>query len=65
MTRILNGLKIYQEGAVELDHKDDGLVIFNVKGSKGETYQVSIYDNSALTVETALLSFIGQIRVLK
>jgi len=48
MKRVLNGLKLFQDSKVKIDHQDDELVIFNVKGSKNEEYQVSIYDNSAL-----------------
>lgn len=48
MKRILNGLKLFQNDKVHIDHEDDELIIFFVEGSRGEKYQVSIYDNSVL-----------------
>lgn len=46
--RIANGFKIYLENDLEPQFMDDELIIFNVPGSDGKIYQVSIYDNGCL-----------------
>ncbi len=43
--RMNEGLKLYSKGNVEIELFDDDLMIFCVKGSKGEKYQVSMHEN--------------------
>lgn len=43
--RMKEGLKLYKKGNVEIELFDDDLIIFNVKGSKDEKYQVSMNEN--------------------
>ncbi len=46
--RMEEGLKIYKKGLVEVELIDNDLMIFNVRRSDNDTYQVSMNENQWL-----------------
>lgn len=42
MNRIDKGYQIWKQGKVHLEYRDEELIQYNVEGSNGETYLVSV-----------------------